>query len=298
MSRTFVKTMAVLLLCIVLVAGVYIFINRPAPATRTASETDAIAQVCRNELTPLVDTGLFAGADRPGSPDHVLASYVKWIWISPLEWVGARDDISMIVRYGSGFHKCYLFDGSGYVLAYSSRHGESSSVHWIERADVDGGVSLTFLETDPAVREGKPTAWYTVTVDPQGRELKRLQLAGSNAGARSREGRYEFDSETGRLELWVGQEDRAVFGADGLLLRSYHRPCYDPDLPCEDPWEETVYKFDAAGNLISRDIDLGAEQQHDELELVTNDRGDWLEWRFKTATADNQATRRAIVYRK
>ena len=280
-----------------LVVAVFVFEGlNEAPPER--SEVQQFALECEQTLKGRMDEAVFDGADSPGSPAHALAEYVKWSWMGPLKWIGRRDDLRMIVGHGSAFLVCYQFDTRGYIVAMHRRHEQSQSTKWITRGEADGRLTLTFYEQDPGVLEGEVTAWYTLTASPGTSDITTQLLAGRSAGLKSVDGTYTYDVAQGHLELTVRQEGRVVVGPDGLPVASYSRTCYDPQLPCEDPWETTLYTFDANGNLTKRDIDFGDEKQHDELVLKVNGRGHWIEWRFASTPDEKVLDRRTIFYRE
>lgn len=295
MSRRILLPLAVA--AVVAMAGAAWLSLRPEQtAIKDAVQAADAARACSEVLAPVMAADAFAGAAF-GSGVHALGVFVKWTWLPPLEWIGHRSDLRMIVSYGEDVRNCYALDDNGYVIAHHSRHGEAWTSRWIERSDTDGRLSLTFYEQDSSLHDGKATARFVIGVDPQSGTFSRLQLAGRDAGERTEVGRYSFDAATGHLELHVGLENRVLLGSDGLLIRSYYRPCFDPEMPCEDPWEETAYTFDPSGNLIGRHIDFEGEKQHDDLALTVNARGDWVEWRLTTTGGEDRTARRAVFYR-
>ena len=298
MSKTTLRIMTALLAGIVLVSGVYIVINRPPPATRTASEIDAVADACRNALAPLIDATLFSGDTAPQAPQRALAAYLKWSWLEPLHWHGGRGDIEMVVVYGSGFHKCYAVDALGNVLASRVRQNDAWSARWLRRTDDAEGFSVTLHEQDPALRDGEAAAVQAFAADAGTGEITSVRLSGRDAGLREVVARYSVDAASGRLDLHIGVEERAEIGPDGRVARSMQRPCFDPDAPCEEPWEATVYTYDDAGNPVRRETDLDGERHSEAIAVVTNGRGDWIELRVEDGDDTAGTVRRAIIYRK
>ncbi len=296
--RSKTALVSAVLLAGVVVAVAFYLLAPEGDSTRTNAQIEKIKNTCDDRLSALFDENAFAGAEVPGSPAHALAEFIKWSWIKPLEWFGRRGDLKMIITYGTDFDNCYLLDTQGYVVASHSRHKDAQSTRWLRRSDVDGRVAITVFERDPAVLDGAATAWYTLGVDPASKEIARLALAGQSAGERSVDGAYRYDETGGRLELDVRREEKIEMAADGLLIHSLYRTCFDPDAPCDEPWETTRYTYDDAGNLTWREMEFGSDRQNDELVSTLNGRGDWVEWRFNNAPSDNQATRRAIFYRK
>ena len=282
----------------VIAAAAFYFLQPAAVSTRSDTQLERIMQTCEDKLSGLAEETIFEGADVEGSPEHALAEYIKWSWLSPLQWVGRRDDLRMIISYGAEFENCYRFDTAGYVVASHSRHKDAETTRWLKRSDDGGPATVTLMERDPAVLDGAPTAWYTLGAESSSGMFMRTHLAGRNAGESAVDGSFRFSPATRQLELHVRQDEKVLLTANGLLVRSHYRVCFDPDAPCDEPWETTTYAFDAAGNLTQRDIDLGTETRHDELVPLLNDRGDWIEWRFKSAAPDSQPTRRAIIYRE
>lgn len=288
----------VVVLAGVIAAAAFYLLQPQAVSTRSDTQLERIKQTCDDKLAGLAEEGVFQGAEAEGSSEHALAEFIKWSWLSPLQWVGRRADLHMIISYGADFENCYRFDAAGYVVASHSRHKEAETTRWLTRSEDGGEVTVTLLERDPAVLDGAPTAWYTLSADPSSGNFMRTHLAGRNAGDSAIDGAFRFDPATRQLELQVRQDEKVLLSASGLLVRSHYRVCFDPESPCDEPWETTDYVFDAAGNLKQRDVDLGTERQHAELALVLNDRGDWVEWRFTSAAPDSQPTRRAILYRE
>lgn len=297
MSSRFTRRAFLIFLALAL-AGSAIFYWRPfADPTRTGPELQRLAGHCSEQLSKIAEEDAFDGAEVAGSPEHVLAAFSKWTSLDPMDWVGRRPDLRMVIAYGDDFEICHRFDGRGFVIATHSRHKTLETARWVRRHSEAGRPTITQFERDPSVHNGEATAIFTLGIDAVSGKVLRLQLAGQRAGERSVEGTYRFDATTGELEILIGLEERAVMTPDGVLSSTHYRTCFEPDQPCDEPWETTRYTFDDDGNPTDRRTDLGGEEQHDQLVLTKNDRGDWTERRLAGASDENETARRTLIYR-
>ena len=281
----------------------------PLAAEEPGVET--VVRECKENLDHRIDPSVFAGADVPGSPEHVMAFYIKSIHLNFWQWFSGRPDIAAIVHLDGEQFECVLVDGKGAIVGlHQGRKSDGlfSDVYWITKIDVGGRKVFVQHLVDVSKGQDDVLGRSGLTVDEAKKQVFWIDLRDGKIIGPA-EASYSIDKSSGQLtiETFHYDDDRPVqidkdfYAPSGLRVRELQWFCYDSD-PCEDPVGESRFTYDGQGNLIAMEYRKAERTGNYSYEFTVNDRGDWISHSASGVHSSHIAPmkvleRRHIVYR-
>lgn len=250
---------------------------------------------------PLVEPGVFAGAEQPSSAGQLLALAYERASYAAFDSIKERPrpDIRQLVLTveGQQGYYCHLLSPEGYTAASLNTFGTDQQITYARRLSdnqLDVVVGNSDRETSIWLRLQANTDDQAVRafVGNGGRELAGYRMPPLDDGRRT-----ICDRSSGFLQ---------TLAADGRVLEQQLYGCEAADYAEQPPaWDVTAVRYDVNDNRVAEDwVDENGNAGRMRSEVTVNARGDWVLRQSRNESDSSDASEsltrqaRVIVYRQ